>query len=77
MFALGPGRSSAGMSERTNMDPIATSINGAAKALSLGRTSIYALIKEGRLETVKVGRRTLVKTASVRALIGEGTPGRE
>lgn len=65
------------MSERTNMDPIATSINGAAKALSLGRTSIYALIKEGRLETVKVGRRTLVKTASVRALIGEGTPGRE
>lgn len=56
------------------MEPIATSINGAAKALSLGRTSIYALIKEGRLETVKVGRRTLVKTASVRALIGEGTP---
>ncbi|WP_313809461.1 hypothetical protein [Sphingobium sp.] len=36
------------------MEPIATSINGAAKALSLGRTSIYALIKEGRLETVKL-----------------------
>ncbi|MGK2227272.1 helix-turn-helix domain-containing protein [Devosia sp.] len=57
------------------MEPIATSINGAARALSLGRTSIYALIKEGRLETVKVGRRTLVKTASVRALIGVGAPG--
>jgi len=52
-----------------DMEPIATSINGAAKALSLGRTSIYALIKEGRLETVKLGRRTLVKTASIRALI--------
>jgi excisionase family DNA binding protein len=49
------------------MEPIATSINGAAKALSLGRTSIYALIKKGRLEAVKVGRRTLIKTASVRA----------
>lgn len=59
------------------MEPIATSINDAAKALSLGRTSIYALIKEGRLETVKVGRRTLVKTASVRALIGESTPSQE
>jgi excisionase family DNA binding protein len=56
------------------MEPIATSINGAAKALSLGRTSIYALIKEGRLEAVKLGRRTLVKTASIRALIGEGEP---
>jgi excisionase family DNA binding protein len=51
------------------MEPIAISINGAAKALSLGRTSIYALIGEGRLETVKLGRRTLVKTASLHALI--------
>jgi excisionase family DNA binding protein len=57
------------------MEPIATSINGAARALSLGRTSIYALIKEGRLATVKLGRRTLVTTASIRALIGE-TPAR-
>lgn len=51
------------------MDPIATSVNGAAKALSLGRTTIYELIKSGRLETIKLGRRTLVKTASIRALI--------
>jgi excisionase family DNA binding protein len=51
------------------MEPIATSVNGAAKALSLGRTSIYELIKSGRLETVKLGRRTLIKTASIRALI--------
>ena len=51
------------------MEPIATSVNDAARALSLGRTSIYALIKEGRLEAVKLGRRTLIKTASIRALI--------
>jgi len=43
------------------MEILATTVNEAAKALSLGRTSIYALIKEGRLETVKLGRRTLVK----------------
>jgi excisionase family DNA binding protein len=51
---------------------LATSVKGAAEALSLGRTSIYALIKEGRLETVKLGRRTLVKTASIRALLRDG-----
>ncbi len=51
------------------MEPLTTSINDTAKALSLGRTSIYALIREGRLETVKLGRRTLVRIASIRRLL--------
>ena len=51
------------------MEPITTSINDTAKALSLGRTSVYALIREGRLETVKLGRRTLVRIASIRRLL--------
>ena len=53
------------------MEPIATSVKEAAKALSLGRTSIYALINDGRLETVKLGRRTLIKIASIRALLSD------
>ena len=53
------------------MQPIAASINDTAKALSLGRTSIYALIREGRLQTIKLGRRTLVKVESIRRLMDD------
>ncbi len=51
------------------MEPITTSINETAKALGLGRTSIYALIRAGRLKSVKLGRRTLVKVDSIRLLL--------
>lgn len=55
------------------MEPLAISINDAAKVLSLGRTSIYALIGDGKLDAFKLGRRTLVKTDSIRRLInGQG-----
>jgi excisionase family DNA binding protein len=55
------------------MDPVATSIADAAKALGLGRTSIYALIGDGRLKVVKLGRRTLVTTESIRRLVAPST----
>jgi excisionase family DNA binding protein len=51
------------------MDPLTTSVSDAAKALGLGRTSIYVLIKARRLEVVKLGRRTLITTESIRRLI--------
>ncbi|MEM8697024.1 MAG: helix-turn-helix domain-containing protein [Pseudomonadota bacterium] len=53
------------------MEPVTISVSGAAKALGLGRTSIYELINEGRLETIKIGRRRLIKTASIRRLVEE------
>ena len=49
-----------------------TSIADAARALGIGRSKAYELIKDGRLETVTIGRRRLVRTDSVRALaLGE------
>lgn len=55
------------------MHTFTTSIADAAKALSLGRTSIYALISEGRLETIKIGRRRLIKVDSIRRLLADRT----
>ena len=51
------------------MEILTTSVSEAAKALNLGRTSIYALIRGRKLEIVKVGRRTLIKVDSIRKLI--------
>lgn len=44
------------------------------QALGIGRSKVYDLINEGRLEKVKIGKRTLVRVASIRALAGEGSP---
>jgi excisionase family DNA binding protein len=51
------------------MERIAYSISDATKALGLGRTTIYSLISQGRLETIKLGRRTLIKAASLHKLV--------
>ena len=53
------------------MEMLAVSINDTAKSLGLGRTSIYAMIADGRLEAFKLGRRTLVKAESIRRLVAE------
>ena len=53
------------------MDPITVTVDGAKKALGLGNTKIYELIGSGKLQTVKIGRRTLVKTDSIRALVDQ------
>lgn len=51
------------------------SLNDTAKTLGVGRTFTYGLIKQGRLETVKLGRRTLVKVDSIKALIESAKEG--
>lgn len=55
------------------LEPLAYSVNEACRLSSLGRTRLYELIGEGRLEMRKIGKRTLIPAASLRALIdGQG-----
>lgn len=51
------------------MEILTASINDTAKALGLGRTSIYSLIKGGKLDVVRIGRRTLVRVDSIQRLL--------
>jgi excisionase family DNA binding protein len=53
------------------MDTIVFSIKETCRQTSLSRATVYEKIKQGELETVKVGGRRLVKVASVRRLVGE------
>lgn len=51
------------------LEPLAYSIADACRVSSIGRTRLYQLINEGRLEARKIGKRTLIPAASLRALI--------
>lgn len=51
------------------------SISEAAKLMGVGRTFTYGLVKGGKLEIVKLGRRTLVRVDSIKALIERSAGG--
>lgn len=50
------------------MDELAYSINRTAKVLGVGRTTIYKLIKSGKVDSLKIGSRTLITTESITRL---------
>ena len=45
------------------------SIKETAATLSVGPTTTWALVKNKQLDVVRIGRRTLVKSASIERLI--------
>jgi excisionase family DNA binding protein len=51
---------------------LAYTIAEACHAVGIGRTKLYELIGEGRVETRKIGARTVIPAESLRALIGSG-----
>ena len=58
-----------------NIERIGVSIQEAAKMLGISRPHFYPLITEGKVRTVRIGRRTLVSVQSLRELVdGEKEP---
>ena len=51
-----------------SVERLLCSIPEAAAALGVSRSTTYELISDGRLLTVTIGRRRLVKTESIRAI---------
>ncbi len=51
------------------MQPIMCSVNDAARAIGVGRVTLYKLINTGALATVKLGKRRLISVESVRKLV--------
>jgi excisionase family DNA binding protein len=47
-------------------------VNDAAFAYGIGRSTIYKLMSEGKLATVKIGGRRLIPRDALEALISEG-----
>ena len=52
-----------------NPEPLSYTIEGAMRATGLGRSLLYQRIKDGSLVKLKVGKRTLIRADSLRALI--------
>ena len=51
------------------MTNISYTVRQACQVTGLGKSTIYDLMREGRLERVKVGRRSLITDRSLRRLI--------
>jgi len=53
-------------------EPLAYRVNEFCQVVGLGRTTVYALIAEGKLSTIKIGGRRLIPREAALALIAEG-----
>ncbi len=54
-------------------EPLAYRVNEFCRVVGLGRTTVYALIAEGKLATVKVGNRRLIPREAALALLAGGS----
>lgn len=58
--------------QKNETPKLAFTIAEACHAVGIGRSKLYQLIGQGRLQTRKIGSRTLVPAESLRALISSG-----
>ena len=57
------------MTRDANPAPLCVRVNVAARMMGIGRTKLYELIGNGEVDAIKVGKATLVTTASLNAMI--------
>lgn len=57
-------------------EPLTVRIPVAMQLVGIGRSKFYELIASGDIETIKIGRCTLIPTASLHRLIGQARDGR-
>ena len=51
--------------------PLAYRVNEFCRVVGLGRTTVYTLIAEGKLATIKIGNRRLIPREAAVALLAE------
>ncbi|WP_036212698.1 helix-turn-helix transcriptional regulator [Novilysobacter arseniciresistens] len=57
--------------QESSSAPLAHRIPDACQRIGLGRSSLYELIKAGRLKTVRIAGRTLVPESELQRLVAE------
>jgi len=64
------------MAETASLKPITVTVTTALAVTGLGRTKFYEQVKQGRIMTVSIGRRTLVVFADLERLAATGASGK-
>lgn len=59
------------VSMNASPEPLVFRINDACRALSLGRSTLYKLIAEGKLRSINIAGRTLIPRTEIERLITE------
>lgn len=52
---------------------LALTVEDAAKAMAIGRTMAYQLLKEGHLKSVKIGSRTVIPVRAIEEFLSNCT----
>jgi excisionase family DNA binding protein len=66
------GSTDAPLDSRDSGLPLVLTIREAATALRLGRGSVYELVRQGRIPSVRLGRRIVVPRAALEAMLRQG-----
>lgn len=57
------------LNSRSAVKPLLVSVHEAAKMLSLGRSSMWSMVRSGDVLSVRVGRRVLVPVSELESLV--------